>query len=189
MDGFTLVDGVVLAIIALSAILAYSRGLVRETLAILGWVAAAIAGFVLAPVAEPLIREVPGLSNLIGTNCELGILAGFVAVFAIALVLVSLFTPLLSGAVQNSALGPVDQGLGFLFGVARGILLVLIALVVYDKVLAGSGSVPMVDNSRTVEIFSGVQEQLATVLPEDAPQWIAGQYEKLTSSCSDKSDV
>ena len=121
MATFTLVDGIVLALIALSAILAYARGLARELLSIVGWIAAAVAGFWLAPSVEPLVREVPLLRDVIGTSCELGILAGFAIVFAIALVVVSLFTPLLAGAVANSALGPVDQGLGFLFGIVRGV--------------------------------------------------------------------
>ena len=132
MEGFTLVDGIVLAVIVLSAVLAYARGLVRESLSIAGWIVAALAGFSFAPMVEPLIREIPVLRDVLGTSCELGILAGFAAVFVVALILVSLFTPLLAGAVQNSAIGPVDQGLGFLFGIVRGVLLVVIALVVYN---------------------------------------------------------
>jgi membrane protein required for colicin V production len=183
MDGITLVDGIVLAIIIVSAILAYARGIVRETLSILGWIVAGIAAFAFAPAVEPLIREIPVLRDVIGANCELGILAGFAVVFAIALVIVSLFTPLLSGAVQNSAIGPIDQGLGLLFGVARGVLLVAIALVVYDRVLGGEGGVQMIDDSRSAAIFGGLESQLARALPDDAPQWIAGQYENLTESC------
>ena len=120
MNGFTLVDGIVLVVVVLSAILAYSRGFLREMLAIAGWVIAAICGFFFAPAVEPLVREIPVLKDIIGTTCELSMLAAFAAVFAVALVIVSIFTPLLSGAVQNSALGPVDQGLGFLFGGAEG---------------------------------------------------------------------
>ena len=59
MEGFTIIDGIVAVIIVLSALLAYSRGLVRETLAIAGWVAAAILGFIFAPQVEPLVKEVP----------------------------------------------------------------------------------------------------------------------------------
>ena len=113
----------------------------REALSIAGWVAAALAGFCFAPMLEPLMREVPILRDLLGTNCELGILAGFAAAFVVALILVSLVTPLLAGVVQNSALGPIDQGLGFLFGIARGVLLVVIALVVYKTVFGGAGGI------------------------------------------------
>ena len=42
MEGFTIIDGVVALVIVVSALLAYGRGLVRETLAIAGWVIAAV---------------------------------------------------------------------------------------------------------------------------------------------------
>jgi membrane protein required for colicin V production len=183
MEGYTLVDGIVLALIILSAVLAYSRGLVRELMSIAGWVAAAILGFVFAPAVEPLVREVPVLRDIIGTSCELGILAGFAAVFAVALVVVSIFTPLLAGAVQNSALGPIDQGLGFLFGVARAVILVAIALVVYDRIMGGEGGISQLDDSRTVTVFADVEEQVSSWLPDDAPEWIALQYGELTQNC------
>ena len=49
MDTFTLVDAGVAVVIIVSGILAYSRGFVRETLAIIGWIVAAILAFMLAP--------------------------------------------------------------------------------------------------------------------------------------------
>ncbi len=183
MDGVTLVDGIVLAVIAISAVLAYARGLVRECLSILGWAVAAVAAFAFAPAAEPLMREVPLLSDVIGASCELSVLAAFAAVFAVALVIVSIFTPLLSGAVQNSAIGPVDQGLGLLFGVARGVLLIGIALVVYDRILGGAGGFAQIDDSRSREIFAGVERQLVDLLPEDTPDWVTARYAELTGNC------
>jgi membrane protein required for colicin V production len=135
-------------------------------------------------MAEPLVREIPVLRDIIGTSCELGVLAGFAAVFAVALILVSIFTPLIAGAVHNSAIGPVDQGLGFLFGIIRGVLLVVIALVVYNRVFGGAGGVPQIDNSHSVAVFSGLEARIAAMLPQDAPQWIAGQYDRLTQSCN-----
>ncbi len=184
MDGFTIIDAVVLGIIVLSAILAYARGLMREVLSIVGWIAAAVAAFVFAPSIEPLTREIPILSDIIGASCELGILAGFVIVFALALIIVSLFTPLLAGAVQNSALGPIDQGFGLVFGVARGVLLVVIALIVYRQVMGASGGIDIVDTSRSIDILAGVEAVIAGLLPDDAPQWIAGQFDRLTAGCT-----
>ena len=134
----------------------------RETLSIVGWIVAAVAAFAFAPAVEPLMREIPVLRDVIGSSCELGVLAGFAAVFAVALVIVSIFTPLLSGAVQNSAIGPIDQGLGLLFGVARGVLLIAIALVVYDRVLRRRrAACRSIDDSRTRALFAGVEAQLA----------------------------
>jgi membrane protein required for colicin V production len=134
-------------------------------------------------MVEPLIREIPILSDILGTSCELGILAGFAVVFAIALILVSIFTPLIAGAVSNSAIGPVDQGLGFVFGIARGVLLVVIALIVYTTIFGGSGGIEQVDRSRSAAIFGDLERRISAMLPADTPQWLAGQYDRLTASC------
>ena len=179
---FTIIDGGVAVIILLSAILAYSRGFVREAMAIAGWVAAAVLAFLFAGQAAPLIKEIPVLGNFLGDSCELAMIAAFAAVFAVALVVASLFTPLFSSVVQRSALGGLDQGIGFLFGVLRGFLLVAVAFVVYNRVLAES-AVPMIDNSRSAKVFAQMQDTLNAQIPADAPGWIVARYEELVNSC------
>ena len=182
MDGFTLIDGIVAAVIILSAILAYSRGFVRESLAILGWIGAAVLAFIFAAAMRPLIAQVPYLDSIIADNCELGMIAGFAVVFALALVLFSILTPLFSSVVQRSALGGVDQGMGFLFGVARGILLVVIALIVYDRVMT-TQRVAMVDQSRSAQVFQQMSGRLNQQIPQDAPGWLASRFEQLVGDC------
>lgn len=184
LDGFTVADAVVAIVILISAVLAFSRGFVREVMSILGWVVAAIAAFSFAPQLEPMIKEIPYVKDAIGTSCELSILAAFVAVFAIALIVVSIFTPLLSGMISNSALGPMDQGLGFLFGVARGALLVVVALIVYDIALGEADGFEEIENSRSKVLLADFKTYLEGQIPEDAPGWVAEQYEKLTGSCA-----
>lgn len=182
MEGFTIVDAGVLVIVLMSAILAYSRGLVREVFAILGWVAAGVAGFMFAANAAPLIKQVPVLDKFLGDNCELSIIAGFFGVFALALILVSIFTPLFASIIQRSALSGVDQGLGFLFGVARGVLLVAVAFLVYNRMMADA-AVPMVDDSRSAAVFASLEGKLNEQVPSDAPSWIADRYNELVGSC------
>lgn len=182
MEGFTIIDGLVAVIILISAILAYSRGFVREAMAILGWIAAAVLAFIFAPQVEPLVREIPYVGTYLQDSCELSIIAAFAAVFAVALVVASVFTPLFSSIVQRSALGGIDQGLGFFFGVLRGLLLVAVALVVYDRVVVND-SIAMVDDSRTAKIFMRTQASIDAQIPEDAPGWIVARYEQLVGDC------
>ena len=184
MEGFTILDGGVAVLVILSGILAYSRGFVRETLSIAGWVVAAVVGYYLAPTAEPLIREVPVLKEFLLESCELSMIAAFAGVFVIALVIVSIFTPLFSSAVQRSALGGIDQGLGFLFGLVRGLVLVAIGLVIYDRLIQTEPT-PLVDDSRTVAIFANAQDSLNNMIPEDAPAWIVARYEEVVGKCSE----
>ena len=183
MEGFTLVDGIVALIIVLSALLAYSRGFVREAMAIVGWVAAAVLAFIFAPQVEPLIKEVPIIGEFISDSCELSIIAAFAVVFAVALIVVSFFTPLFSSVVRRSAVGGIDQGFGFLFGVARGILLVAIAFFVYETVMT-TQSFPMVDDSRSAEVFARITDEIEQRNPEQALGWITQQYENLVGKCA-----
>jgi membrane protein required for colicin V production len=183
MEGFTLVDGIVAGVIVISAILAYARGFVREALSIGGWILAAVVAFIFAPNALPLIREIPYLGDFIGDSCELGIMASFAGVFAVALVVISLFTPLFSTAVQRSVIGGLDAGMGFLFGVARGVLLVVVAFIAYDRVV-GSEPVAMVSDSRSSQVFSHLQDSVEAQIPSDAPGWILARYEQLISTCT-----
>lgn len=183
MDGFTIIDAVVAAVIILSAILAWSRGFVRESLAILGWIAAAVLAFIFAGQMRPLIAQLPYLDKFLGDSCELATIAGFAVVFALALVVFSILTPLFSSVVQRSALGGIDQGAGFLFGVARGVLIVAIAFIVYDRVMT-SQQVPMVENSRSAQVFERMRGQMDEQLPDDAPSWIVSRYEQMVQGCT-----
>lgn len=183
MTGFTLIDGIVAAVIVLSAILAYARGFVRESLAILGWIGAAILAFLFAGAMRPLIAQVPVLNRFLADSCELSTIAGFAVVFALALVVFSILTPLFSSVVQRSALGGIDQGMGFIFGVARGILLVAVAFIVYDRVM-GAETVPMVENSRSAQVFARLRTQVNDQIPQDAPGWVVQRYEQLVQSCA-----
>ena len=183
MEGFTIIDGVVLAVILLSAVLAYARGLMREALAIAGWIAAAVVAFIFAPQAEPLVKQVPVLGDFIGDSCEISIIAAFAAVLAAALVVVSIFTPLFSSLVQRSALGGLDQAMGFLFGVLRGLVLVAVAFFVYETVVT-SEDIPMVDDSRSAAIFADFTARIQENSPEDALAWLTGKYEELVGDCA-----
>ncbi|WP_439155560.1 CvpA family protein [Yoonia sp.] len=184
MDGFTLVDAGVAIIILLSAVLAYSRGFVRETMAILGWIGATVVAFIFADQVEPLVRQVPVVGDFIGDSCELAIIAAFAAVFAVALVVVSVFTPLFSTVVQRSALGGVDQAAGFLFGALRGVLLIAVAFFVYETVFSGQ-AIAMIDDSRSAGAFAQLTGRIEAQNPEQALGWITQQYEQLVGSCGE----
>jgi membrane protein required for colicin V production len=182
MEGFTLVDAGVAAILLISGVLAYSRGLVRETMAIAGWVGAAVVAFIFADQVEPLVKQVPILGDFIGDSCELAIIAAFAAVFAVALIVVSIFTPLFASAVQRSSLGGIDQALGFFFGVLRGIVLVAVAFFVYETIFAAQ-DIAIIDNSRSADVFAQLTQRIEEQNPEQALGWITEQYGQLVGSC------
>ncbi|MEH6835248.1 MULTISPECIES: CvpA family protein [Falsihalocynthiibacter] len=188
MEGFTIVDGVVAIVIILSAVLAYSRGFVRETLSIASWVVAAIVAYIFAPKVEPLVREIPILKDMIGGQCELSLMVAFVIVLVVGLVVMAIFTPLFSSMVQRSILGGLDQGIGFLFGAARGVLLVVVSLFIYDWAVTDQ-TFEVVDNSRSAVIFSSLVGQVGENVPDDVPGWLQARVNSYLALCEAPADI
>ncbi|MBI1965823.1 MAG: CvpA family protein [Betaproteobacteria bacterium] len=115
----TVFDYVVLAIAGISVLLSVIRGLVREVLALAGWVVAFVAASLFAEDAAALVsRDVPGEA--------LPLLVGFAAVFIAALVVMSLLAMVASKLVKSAGLGVEDRVLGGVFGLARGVLVVMV---------------------------------------------------------------
>ena len=119
----TVFDYVALAVVAASVLLGAWRGIVSEALALAAWVAAFFAGRAFASDIAPLfsgwIKE-PALQYV----------AGFAVVAVVVLVIVALLRFALSRLLRAIGLGPLDRFLGSVFGIARGILVILAAVLI-----------------------------------------------------------
>lgn len=179
---FTLVDGVVAVVTLLSAFLAYQRGLTREILAIGGWIVAALAAFYFAPMVEPLIRELPLVGEFLATSCVISMIASFALVVAAVLLVLAVFTPIFSSAILQSALGPVDRALGFLFGVVRGVVLIAVAYLIYTN-LSGEEVIPALENAASKPIFDEAAAMIDRYRPEQMPAWFSERIDALMAPC------
>ncbi|SEA14462.1 CvpA family protein [Rubrimonas cliftonensis] len=182
---FTVVDLVVLGVVAVSGLLAYSRGLTREALAIGGWILAGLGAFFFAPLVEPLLREIPVVGDFLRTSCTLAMLAGFAVSFALILLLLAIFTPLVSGMVRESAIGPLDSAAGFLFGVARGVALVAVLYLLYDLVVPIEQRVEAIDGARSAVWLGDAAEAIRASAPETAPAWLTDRIDRLMGACGE----
>ena len=126
----TLFDLAVIAIVGLSVLLSVIRGLVREVLALAAWVVAFLAANVLAGTVAPWLPD-----SMEGEALRL--LGGFVCVFVATLIAMSVLAILASKLVKSAGLGLEDRLLGSAFGLARGLLVVMILVL-----LAGLTSLP-----------------------------------------------
>ncbi|MCY4326700.1 MAG: CvpA family protein, partial [Rhodobacteraceae bacterium] len=96
MSEFNLFDTVAVFIILFSAYFAYLRGIVREVMAILSWIASAIAAYLLAPQFVPVVKDLPILGEYLVGSCELSVIVAFTLVFAATLIVFSLATLVLT---------------------------------------------------------------------------------------------
>ncbi len=117
----TWLDYGIIAVLALSMVWSALRGVVREIVSLGGWIIAFLAANLFAgPLAAHLPQAIAGDT--------LRTLAAFLAIFIAALICSALVGMLMSRLVSAVGLGPLDKALGALFGIARGLLLVLVAV-------------------------------------------------------------
>jgi membrane protein required for colicin V production len=126
----TLLDYAVFAIVGFSVLLSVIRGLVREVLALAAWAIAFVVAWLLgSELATLMPEEIPSM--------ELRVLAGFATVFFLALLAMSLVAIAASQLVKSAGLGVEDRMLGAMFGLARGLLVVMVLVLA-----AGATSLP-----------------------------------------------
>jgi membrane protein required for colicin V production len=118
----TWVDLVVLAVLAVSALLAFVRGLVREVLGLAAWVSAIFAGVWALPRVRPRFEEWLGHSPWVDP-------VAFAVVFVVSLIVLMLISRWVSALVRASPVGGLDRTLGLVFGLGRGVALAIIAYI------------------------------------------------------------
>ncbi len=182
---FTVVDAGVAVIALLSGVLAYSRGFTREMFALAGWAGAAAAAYYIAPMLEPLIREAPVVGAYLAASCVISMVAAFTIVVAAALLILSMFTPLVSGLVLESMLAPIDRLLGFVFGIARGLVLIAVVFLIYTN-LSGVEAWPPLDNAASRTVFEDSAAVLEQNLPDSIPDWFGQRIDALMVNCGDQ---
>lgn len=123
-----IVDLVVLGLLFLSGLLAYFRGFVREVTSVVVWVGA------IAATAFGYSHAVPWVARVFDVEPFTTIVAA-VATFAVSLIALSIVSRMLSSGVRESAAGPLDKALGFVFGLARGALILCIAYLGMAKLM------------------------------------------------------
>jgi membrane protein required for colicin V production len=106
-------DLVMLAILALSALLAFFRGFVREVLGVGAWVGAIIISIWFFPFVSPKFETWIKAKEFADP-------AAYGAVFLVALIVLSVLSSWIGALVRGSALGGVDRTLGIVFGIIRG---------------------------------------------------------------------
>ena len=119
---FSILDLVVLGIIAISALLAAVRGATREVLAIIAWVAAAAVAWKFYPLLLPMVGQHV-------TNATVALVASIAAIFLGTLIVVSIITVKISDMILDSRIGAIDRSLGLVFGAGRGFLICVIGWV------------------------------------------------------------
>jgi len=155
----TLLDGILIGFTLVSALLAMVRGFSREILSIASWIAAAAAAYFLYPVALPYLA--PYIDNE-----KLALAASAAVIFVIALIVVTVITMKIADFIIDSRVGALDRTLGFLYGAARGILVVAVALLFFNW-LVGANPPAWITFAKSRPLLENIGARIEALLPSD----------------------
>ena len=166
----TLLDVFLLAVMLISGILAMIRGFMREILSIAAWGGAAVVTLYgyskLLPAAKQYLNN-----DIVAAGVTVG------GLFLGTLVIISILTVRIADMILDSRIGALDRTLGFLFGLARGLLIVVVAFVFFDW-LAPVKQPAWVTDAKSRVVLKGTGQWLQSLLPEDLDKYISGVLKK-----------
>jgi membrane protein required for colicin V production len=167
----TLLDLGLLAVMLVSGLLAMVRGFMREVLSIAAWGAAALVTLFafqkLLPTAKTYFNN--------DTVASIVVVAG---VFIGTLIVVSIITVRISDMILDSRIGALDRTLGFLFGLARGLLIVVVAFMFFSWLVPDKQRPDWVTGAKSRVVLEGTGEWLKGLLPDDPENTILKRFKK-----------
>src|SRR5260221_8334715 len=167
----TILDLALLAVMLVSGLLAMVRGFMREILSIAAWGAAALVTLYafgkLLPTAKTYFNNDTVASIVVVTGVFLG-----------TLIVVSVLTVRISDMILDSRIGALDRTLGFLFGLARGLLIVVVAFVFFAWLVPPGKQPEGVRNAKSRVVLENTGEWLQALLPQDMDNYLSQLLKK-----------
>lgn len=163
----TYLDAALIAVAFISGLLAMYRGFAREMLSIVSWLVAASAVLYFVLYHKPFAEE---MAQQMGTQVAVAQIVVGALIFVIVLIVVHLITARLSDAILDSRIGMIDRILGFIFGVFRGFILVVIPFMFYEAFFPEpEQQYPWVRDSASLPYIKATGDALRSMLETNLP--------------------
>jgi len=163
----TYLDAALITVAFISGLLAMYRGFAREMLSIVSWLVAAAAVLYFVLYHKPFAEE---MAQQMGTQVAIAQIVVGALIFVIVLIVVHLITARLSDAILDSRIGMIDRILGFIFGVFRGFILIVIPFMFYEAFFPNpEQQYPWVRDSASLPYLKATGDALRSALETNLP--------------------
>ena len=160
MSSLNNLDIIILIVVAISALIALSRGLVKEVLSIIGWVLATFAIIYVLPMVMPFAKNYISNGYIAGAVSALCILILFFIIWIYA-------TAGVVGKIRSSKLNGMDRMLGLFFGIARACLLVILFYILVSWMIPPEKQSETLTESRYFQLAGKFAAPLEEMIPEE----------------------
>ena len=153
-------DIFLIVVMLVSGLLAMVRGFMREILSIAAWATAAVVTLLAYSRLLPLAKQYFN-NDIVAAGVTIG------GVFLTTLIIASVFTVRFSDMILDSRIGALDRTLGFLFGLGRGLIIVVVAFVFFDWLVPDKSQPAAIRNAKSKIVLRGTGDWLMSLLPDD----------------------
>jgi membrane protein required for colicin V production len=167
----TLLDIILIGVMLISALLAMIRGFMREILSIAAWAIAALVTLYFYAKLLPFAKSYFN-NDIIAAAVVVG------GTFLGTLLIVSVITVRFSDMVLDSRIGALDRTLGFLFGLGRGLIIVVIAFLFFAWLVPDRSRPEWVRDAKSQVVLQKTGEWLMSMLPDDPESTILKRLKK-----------
>jgi membrane protein required for colicin V production len=178
----TILDIILLVVMLISGLLAMIRGFMREILSIAAWAAAAVATLYLYSRLLPFAKQYFN-NDYVAAAAVIG------GVFLGTLLIVSVLTIRVSDMILDSRIGALDRTLGFLFGLGRGLIIVVVAYLFFDWLVPQKSQPTWVSGAKSKVVLSGTGDWLKSMLPDDPESTILRRLKRKPEDGEEPADA
>jgi membrane protein required for colicin V production len=167
----TMLDILLLVVMLISGLLAMIRGFMREILSIGAWGVAALATLWAYSRVLPMAKQYFA-SDMVAAGVTVG------GVFLLTLLIVSIITVRISDMILDSRIGALDRTLGFLFGLGRGLVIVVVAFLFFAWLVPDRSQPEWVRGAKSKVVLQSTGQWLMSMLPDDPESTILKRLKK-----------
>jgi membrane protein required for colicin V production len=162
MEQLNNLDVMFLIITGVSALVGVARGMTKEMLSLAGWVLAAAAVFYMVPLLDPVMQK------YIASKILASVVSGMLILIIFCVVWI-LTVDKIASAVRSSKLSALDRVLGFVFGTARGIIIVILIAMMLTTLIPEESKKGVFAESKYFKEAAECAEPLMAMVPQS---WI-----------------
>ena len=159
MEQLNNLDVVFLVIVGVSALVAIARGVTKELLSIIGWVLAGVSVYYLLPVVDPIMKK------YIASEVLSGLVSGMVILIMFCIFWV-LAADKISTQIRFSKLSARDRILGFIFGIFRGVVIVILLQIMISSLIPEESQKGVFAESRYFKLAGDAAGPIKGLIPE-----------------------
>jgi len=172
MEQLNNLDVIFLIIIGISALVGIARGMTKEILSITGWILAAATVFYIVPLLNPVMEQ------HIASKILASVVSGMIVLIVFSLIWV-LTVDKIASVIRLSKLSYLDRLLGFVFGAARGIIIVILIALMVNTLIPEEAKKGVFAESQYFEIASQNAEPLKELIPDSWVERFKAKTESL----------